>query len=64
MTDQINARIAKHEASKASLDQNNPKESTLYQYHVDMIKSLKAELPKQKITLHVMQEAECESCSA
>lgn len=62
MTDQINAQIAKHEAHKATLNQNNPKESSLYQYHVDMIKSLKERLPKKKVTLHVAEEATCESC--
>ena len=71
MTDQINTRIAKHEASKATLNQNNPKESSLYQYHVDMIKSLKYELTKaqakggeliSKIKLHVAEQPECDSC--
>jgi len=62
MTQQINARIEKHEASKATLNQNNPKESSLFQYHVDMIKSLKAALPKPKIKLYTAPDSVCESC--
>jgi len=62
MTDQINARIAKHEASKSLLNQNNPKESSLFQYHLDMILSLKAQLPKRKFNIHRAPEEACESC--
>jgi hypothetical protein len=62
MEKEINSRIAAHEAKRAILNQNNPKESSLYQYHTDMIERFKASLPKPKFKLHMALEEACESC--
>lgn len=62
MSEEIQDRIKTHEAKKALLNPNNPKENAEHGYHVDMIKTLTDKLPKTKVKLHVAAESLCESC--